>query len=107
MCISLCYIQNTQVHIFGILLSQLSFLVIFSNLAVLSTPQDIKSPETSNRLGWWLWIRVGDIDEMSNGYIFESDDLRPLGELVSKIEYENDRNVDIRRDESLSVPMFV
>jgi hypothetical protein len=41
---------------------------------------------------------------MANGYILESDDLRLLGKLIPEIEDENDRDVDIRGDKSLSLP---
>lgn len=105
MCISLCYIQNAHVLIFRFILSQISFLATFSSLAGDElTPQDIESPNASNRPWWWLRIRVGDIDEMANGYILESDDLGLLCKLIPEIEDQNDRDVDIRGDESFGLP---
>jgi len=105
MCISLCYIQNAHVLIINFILFHKSHYP-FSEIPRRddSTPQDVESPNASKRFGGWLWIRIGDIDEMSNGDVLESNYLRLLGKFVSKIKNENNRNIDVRGDKSLGLP---
>lgn len=68
------------------------------------TPKDIESPESSQRLRRWLRIRVCNVDEVTNRYLRQRNDLRLLNKLVSKIQNYDNRDVNIRRDKSFSIP---
>jgi len=71
------------------------------------TPKDIESPESSQRLRRWLRIRVCNVDEVTNRYLRQRNDLRLLNKLVSKIQNYDNRDVNIRRDKSFSIPLSV
>ena len=80
----------------------LTMIVLFSSKHL--APQNIEPSPSCLRL--WRWFRIAfiDVDKLHNRYIFEPDNLCPLDQLEAKVEDQDDRDIDVRRDESLRAP---
>ncbi len=71
------------------------------------TPQDVNPPPSLHRLRWRLRVLPRDIKVLLNRHLIQRHNLSLGQELVAKEEREDERDVEVRREERLRIPITV